>query len=101
MQATAHEIGEDGIGFGAKKVGLLVGELCQIDREKRRVVAQRMEAERRIGVDVALADLEKATAGGQNRQTLLEKRTGEGIEHDIDAAPASLPQDIVGELERA
>jgi hypothetical protein len=60
-----------------------------------------VKPQRGIGVDVALADLEKAAAGGESRNALLEEGAGQGIEHDIDTAAAGLPAHIIREGERA
>src|SRR5712671_3740569 len=60
-----------------------------------------MKAQRRIGVDVALADLEKAAACGENRNALLEEGARQGIEYDIDTAAASFPPHVIREGKRA
>src|SRR4051795_7841387 len=60
-----------------------------------------MKAQRGVGIDVALADLEKAAACGKNGNALLEEGAGQGIEYDIDAAAIGSPSDVIREGERS
>src|SRR3954467_7866902 len=60
-----------------------------------------MKAQRGVGIDVALADLEKAAACGKNRNALLKEGAGQGIEYDIDAAAIGFPSHVIREGERS
>ena len=42
------------------------------DREERDVSAQRAQADRRVGIDVALADLQESSAGGEQIEAFFE-----------------------------
>jgi hypothetical protein len=58
-------------------VRLLRRQLCEIDGVERGIVAQGVEPQWGIGVDVALADLEKAAAWGKSRNALLQEGAGQ------------------------
>ena len=54
-----------------------------------------------IGDDVLLADFDEPAVRGQQRETLSQKFTGEGIEHYIDPLAASVMPDGIGKGQRA
>src|SRR3954467_10157884 len=60
-----------------------------------------MKAQRGVGIDVALADLQKAAACGKNGNTLLKEGAGQRIEYDIDAAAIGFPSHVIREGERS
>ena len=66
------------------------GRAClrQIDDEHRQVVTERSQADARVLVDVALADLEKAPVRRERGEPVADRLAGERIQHDVDSAPA-------------
>jgi hypothetical protein len=101
LKLAARQFCQHDLDLRAQQVRLLRRQFCEIDCMERGIVAQGMEPQRGIGVDVAFADLEKTAACGENRNALLEEGAGQGIEHDIDPAAVGLPSHVIREGERA
>ncbi len=87
--------------LGADRLRPLARDAGEVDREKRRILAKAAQADQAVAVDVALADLEKAPAGREQGEALLEERPRQRIQHHVDAASLCCREHVVGEAERA
>ena len=75
---------------------LLLEELVEIDGEEGDVVAEGMEPEGSVGVDVALADLEEPAADRQRLDAARDRLPGEAVEHEVEPLRHDPPR-LVGE----
>ena len=64
-------------------VGLLGHDLAHVDDVDGCVVAQVAQADGGVGEDIALADLEEASAGGEDGEAFFDGFSGEGVEDEV------------------
>ncbi len=72
-----------------------------VDAAELDVVAERLQPELGVGPEIALAELDEAAVGPQQRHALVQRLAGERIQHDVDALAAGQAADLIGKGERA
>ena len=76
-----------------------VDDPAQVEGGERQVAEEGREAERRVGVEVALADLDEAALGPQQAEARRDELARERVQHDVDAVAAGGGPDLVDEGE--
>ena len=82
-------------------LGAVAAEGLDVDEGERHRAEQRLPAQAHAARGLDLADLDEPAEAGEALEAALEKRTCEGVEHDVDPSPAGHGLDLVGEAERA
>ena len=73
----------------------------QVDGVEHQVATEREQPQPGVAVDIALADLDESTPEGQQLDPGAHGRSGQGVEHDIDAIAVGVMPDPLGELDAA
>ena len=87
-QFAPFEQVEAGLGEAAQEPGVIDHQAIHVDRREAQVLAEDVQAERVVGVDVDLPNLAVPAARTQGLQTQREVTAGEGIQHHVDAFAA-------------
>ena len=85
----------------ADPLGLPLHEFRQIDGAERHARPERVHVQRGVLEDVLLADLDEATAGGEEFERAREEFAGQGVDHHVDAAALRRGSHAVREREIA
>ena len=74
-------------------------QLVGVDAEIADVVAERAQADARVLIEVALAQLEESSKGLQDAEVAVDRFASEGVQHDIHSLAPGDRQDLVREGE--
>ena len=70
----------------------------QIGVEERQVLAERVEVDTGVLVDVAFADLHETAVEGQEVEPRPLRRSGQRVEHDVDTVTVGVAADLLCEI---
>ena len=84
-----------------ERAGAVDQQPIEIDPEKLDVVAERLQSEFAVGVEVALSELHKAPIGPKDRKAFVDGIPCHRIQHHVDTLAVGNFANIVGEGERA
>lgn len=73
----------------------------QVDTVEGQVAPEREEAHLGVAVDVTLADLDETPTPRKQFQPGSLRRTGQRVEHDVDAVAVGVAADLLGEVDAA
>ena len=103
-QRTERALGHQVLDLGKHAtgdVGPLHRKLVGVDGEIRDVVAERAQPQRRVAIEVALAEFEEPAERAEHADTAFHGFARQGIEDDIDPLPFRDRHDVIGEGEAA
>ena len=69
----------------------------EVDDGERGASGQRRQPQRRIGVDVLLAEFDEPAAGSEDLHTAPDSLTRQRVQHDVDAVAVGGGHDLIGE----
>src|ERR1700730_13802440 len=81
--------------------GAVYQQPIEIDPEKLDVIAERLQPEFAIGVEVALAELHKTPIGPKDRKAFMDGIPCHRIQYDVDTLAMGNFANVVRESERA
>src|SRR5437763_14621844 len=84
-----------------RESGAVDQQPIEIDPEKLEIIAERLQTELAVGVEVALAELHKAPIGPEDRKAFVDGVPRHRIQHHVDTLAAGNLANVVREGERA
>ena len=86
-QLAAVEGGDDATELRRDVGGPLAQSAIEVDGDQRQILAEGVQADATVLVDVALADFEEPAVIGQAGQSLRDRLAGQRVEQQINATP--------------
>ena len=100
LEVARNEIPDDRFELGADRLRALARDAREIDHEERHVLAQAAQPDQVVAIDVALADLQKPSAGREQCETFFQVWARQRVQHHVDPAALCGGEHVIRKAER-